>query len=92
MPVEAFVIFKVEYSTGKSITLKVFRLERTNLNHNYVMNDIPHRVVAYVAQNYNVVTVEEITNYIFDNIEGVLAVEGLYPDSTGFTIYAEHDS
>lgn len=91
MPVEAFVIFDVEYATGKTATLKVFRLERISMSHNYDLSDIIQMVNSYVSQNYNCTSVNEIINYIKYNIEDILAVEVFYPTKMGFTMYFDRD-
>lgn len=91
MPVEANVTFNLEYATGKTVTLKVFRLERTTTSHNYDLTDIIQMVNSYTSQNYNCTSINEILNYIKYNIEDVLAVEVSYPNKMGFSIYFERD-
>jgi hypothetical protein len=89
MPVEAFVNFTLEYKTGTSVNLKVFRVERASLVHTYQMSDIIQKVTSYVSQNFNCVSVKEITEFIFSNIEDVVGLEVQYPNGTGFTLYNE---
>lgn len=92
MPIEAFVKFSVEYRPGKSIDLKVSRLERTSIDHTYPMDDIIQRVISYASQNYSCGTVKEIVDFICNEIEDILAVEAIYPNGAGFTVYTSTDS
>lgn len=92
MPVEAFVKFSVEYSIGKSIELKVFRIERRNFDPTSQMGDIIQKVISYASLNFNTISVEEITNYIINEFDDVVAIEITYPNNVGFTVYINHDN
>lgn len=92
MPVEVYISFSLEYGTGKSVEIKVFRLERYTVRHDYDLSEIVQVVNSYVSQNYNCVSVNEIINYIKYNIEDILAVEIIYPNKVGFTVYFDRDA
>ena len=88
MPIEAYIKFDVDYQLGKSATLKVFRIERTSITHSYDLRDIVQKVTSHVSQNYGLITIPEIIEFIKNSLEDVIAVE-VFSLGAGFTVYFE---